>query len=474
MNAAKPPVWDMIETLTRSRLVVPPLGSTDPGQVHAFGQWHWGTRDLNALDELYLFDVEAVARNIIDHGPLFSLSYAGHGINSYALSLVTTVPAGDVAFFTQGGLGGGYSDEDKDIARINDAYQRIARESAELDGGTRTDRVRWLVFSSFMRDETGIVDLDGLREGAGVDSALEWIDDSVLFDELKARRAAADPPAPPVAGIVPHLAEVLRRLKDDSHLVINVLGSVRYVQFATFRPNLRLETIGIRYLERDNDAMTVDHLVWLAYQGWHDADDGGNLWREWIPADEDEAAAAAVEVLVKVHGVTDIDQIWFHSEDDDALAALDHFSPPRPVPPGGLQPTNRFRAAVINAALGGEPLRLLSGSKVVAVVDYIARGAVLEMLALVDGEVLRRHDGRWRDDPDWGKVLPKAPARSIVPLTQEQFDKVRVQIDRSSAGKPWKPFKASDLERYWPSYCPNDPDLFDWSQLDSLDELHER
>ena len=460
MNAAKPPVWDMIETLTRSRLVVPPLGSTDPGQVNAFGQWHWGTRDLNALDELYLFDVEAVARNIIDHGPLFSLSYAGHGINSYALSLVTTAPAGDVAFFTQGGLGGGYSDEDKDIASINDAYQRIARQWEELDDGTRPDRVRWLVFSSLMRDETGIIDLDALREGAEVDSALERIDDSVLFDELKARRAAAAPPAPPVAGIVPHLAEALRRLADDSHLVINVVDSVRYVQFATFRPNLRLETIGPRYLEVGDEVAPVDELVWLADHGWHDADNGGNLWQEWIPADEVAAAEAAVEALVNVHRVTDVEQVWFYSEDDAALSALDSYLS-GPTPP-------------INALLSAEPLRLLSGSKVVAVVDYIARDAVLVMLALVDGEVLRRHDGRWRDDPDWGKVLPKAPARSIVPLTQEQFDKVRVQIDRSSAGKPWKPFKAPDLERYWPSYCPNDPDLFDWSQLDSLDELHER
>jgi len=122
----------------------------------------------------------------------------------------------------------------------------------------------------------------------------------------------------------------------------------------------------------------------------------------------------------------------------------------------------------------GEPQRLPSGAKVVAVVDYNARDQILEVLALSGGEILRRHDGRWREDPEWRMVFRNAPARSIVPLTQQQFDKVLPQVDRSTAGKPWKPFKVSRHERYWPSHRPNDPDLFDWSQLDSLDELHEQ
>jgi hypothetical protein len=29
------------------------------------------------------------------------------------------------------------------------------------------------------------------------------------------------------------------------------------------------------------------------------------------------------------------------------------------------------------------------------------------------------------------------------------------------AMEPWKPFKISQLEMYWPSHRPNDPDLFD-------------
>src|SRR5690606_15961874 len=117
------------------------------------------------------------------------------------------------------------------------------------------------------------------------------------------------------------LAEALRTLADDAHLVINVRGSNRYVQLATFRPNLRAETIGQRFLAQDGEGMSVDQLVWLAERGWHDADDGGNLWREWIPADEDEAAAAAIEVLITIHGVTELEEVWFQSSDDGALQA---------------------------------------------------------------------------------------------------------------------------------------------------------
>jgi hypothetical protein len=328
-----------------------------------------------------------------------------------------------------------------------------------------------------MRGLSGIFDLDALRRGGSFEVTVERDDLDSLFRDLEARRAAAGSPQSPLYEIVPHLAEALRRLADDSHLVIGVHGSERYGQFATFRPNLRLETIGPRYFEQDGDVMPLDELVWLAEHGWHDADDGGNLWREWIPAAEGAAALAAVEALVEVHGVTEVAQVWFRSEDDDALSALDGYKPPPPPTPAGLQPTSPARKAAINAALRRSQApgraRLPDGSRCVAVVDYVDSRAVLEVLGLVGARVYRRNDGHWRDDSGWLEVLPGAPARSITPLTQAQFDKVIAQVDRSTAGKPWKPFKPSGLERYWPSHRPNDPDLFDWATLDSLPTLHE-
>lgn len=285
---------------------------------------------------------------------------------------------------------------------------------------------------------------------------------------------------PTVAQLVPHLAEALRRLKDDSHLVISVHGSIRYVQFATFRPNLRLETIGTRYLEDAGEAWSVDEVVWLADHGWHDADDDGNLWRHWIPADENAAAQAAIDALVNVHGVTSLDQVWFQSEDDNALAALEATTPARsntsglvrPVPPGDLQPTNPERAAEINAVLNAA-LRedaegvadMPDGTTYLVIVDYVARSSVLELLAFNDGKIFRRHDGRWYIDPAWIRALEKAPAKSVVLLASDQLERVRPKVDASTQGQPWKKFDTSTLEMYWPSYRPKDPDMFDPSQL---------
>ena len=138
-----------------------------------------------------------------------------------------------------------------------------------------------------------------------------------------ANRAGHRAIPPALAALVPRVAAALERLADDSHLVISVHGSNRYVQFATLRPNLRAETIGTRYLESADDAVPVDQLVWLADRGWHDPDDGGNFWREWKPANELEAASAAVEVLARIHGVTRVEELWFQSTDDDALNALE-------------------------------------------------------------------------------------------------------------------------------------------------------
>jgi hypothetical protein len=479
-----PDAWDMTRALTRAGLVVPPLGATHPDTIRAFGKWHWGTRALDRMRDLYLFDVGLVAQNIAEHGPLFALSHGGHGANSYALSLVTTAPSGDVAYFTQAGIFGAYSDEERDRAWINNTYLEAAQQWAELEDEPGFGPVRWLAFRSSLRGVSGIVDLDALRDGADFDTAHEEIDVHRLFDSLKDRRTRHAPGAtvpevgPRISEIRSRLAEALRRLDDDAHLVIGVHGSIRYVQFATFRPNLRLETIGPRYLEAAGEDVSVDELVWLAEQGWHDADDEGNLWRHWIPADEDDAAGAAVDALVRVHGVTTLDEVWFQSGDDNALAALDDDPSEQPSadePASNLRPERAPVDDLSTALQAGRVGRtaairdgLPAAAKIFLLVDYIASNSVLELLARSGDQVYRRHDGSWRPDPAWSDVLSKAPARSIVVRPEDSLEKVLAQVDRSTAGQPWKPFVASQLEMYWPTYRPDDPDLFDWSRLDRL------
>jgi len=494
--------WDMVEALSRSGLVVPPIGAVDPDEIEVFGKWHWGSHDLD-LGVVYGFQLEVIARDIAEHDSTFSLSYLRR-----LLSLITTSPAGDIAIYIQHGLGSHpmatNGDDDADRAQINLAYQDAAAQLSEIaELVSPTDRVLWLAYNSL--GSMGIVNLDALRNGADFDATHEHFDGETSFIKVVERcgirvrkqqaaatasrsRMDADresrPTDAPIRAIVPHLAEALRRLEDDSHLVISVHGSIRYVQFATFRPNLRLETIGTGYLEDAGETWSVDEVVWLADHGWHDADDGGNPWRDWIPADEVEAAAAAIDALVNVHGMNSLDQVWFQSEDDNALAALEGLAPPGPdieqtgsLPPEGLRPTSPERAAEINAVLnayveGKE--RLPSGTKYVAVIDYVDHNSVLEVLGMIDDEVYRRHDRRWHPDAGWRKALPKAPARSILALSPDQLDRVLPMVDSSTGGQPFKRLELSALEMYWPSHRPNDPALFDWSQLDSRDDSRGR
>lgn len=465
MNASSnPAAWDMVATLTNAGLVVPPLGATDPSDIQALDALHWCSR---RVDELYLARRELIARDLADNGPAFALEHV-----LKVLSLVTTSPCGQVAYFLQLGLFDPNDDPDRERADLNAAFHEVAQVWAgRTIAAEASGKVRWLVYNSF--GSLGIVDIGALRAGTDFDSVNEQIEDGTPLAEIVERyddestpprrganravarkritpRKSAEPrarvrPKPPgITEITPHLAEALRRLEDDSHLVISVHGSMRYVQFATFRPNLRLETVGTRYLDEAKEAWSVDELLWLADHEWHDADDGGNLWRQWIPADEVAAAAAAVEALVNVHGVTRLAQVWFQSEDDDALTALESCTKPSGE---------------------GRPVELPSGATVVAVVDYVTNNSVLEVLALADGRAVRRHDGGWYPDPEWADALPKAPSRSIVVLTPELLDRVVPRVDASTAQEPWKPFKISSLEMYWPSYRPNDPDLFDWSTI---------
>lgn len=478
--------WGMVEALAAMGLVVPPLGSVAPATLRRPHDFQWVNRDVD-IATLYAFMLDTVADDIAEHGATYVFAPVRN-----SLIWMSTAPSGNVVVWWQGRFGSTYTGvTDGDVDYVNSVFKRVARAWAAEESTTApTGAVRWLVYQQFGR--TGYIDLDEVRAGVGIDDAhhetgsaddandandllvavLESCatapqemqthlePESTPQSEANELRSAVSPRdssdklsagAPPIGGIVPQLAEALRRLADDSHLVISVHGSIRYVQFATFRPNLRLETIGTRYLDDVGEAWSVDEVVWLADHDWHDADDDGNLWRDWIPADETAAAQAAIDALINVHGVTSLDQVWFQSEDDDALAALD---------------------VAFSEDLPTEPLpQIPAGAKIVAVIDYVAKNSVLEVLALTDTMVLRRHCGLWYPDAEWRNALPKAPARSIRALSQEEFDRVRPMVDYSTRDAEWQPLRTGNLEMYWPSHRPGDPDLYDWGSLADLPSL---
>jgi len=90
-----------------------------------------------------------------------------------------------------------------------------------------------------------------------------------------------------------------------------------------------------------------------------------------------------------------------------------------------------------------------AGSAIVAVVDPIDNSAVLEMLAITPGpHVLRRHSGKWFEDPEWVSVLKSVKPPKIVKLNEAQVASVSAQVDISTNAEEWEPFKATNREQY--------------------------
>lgn len=180
---------DLVSTLGAAGIAVPPLGSTGLSEVLVYGGWSWGSAYVPPLG-MYLFEVETVAHHLIDRGRFFALSHAGHGINSYGLSLVTA--AGPLAAYVQHGYGGGYSDPVGDHIAINATYSRLhvlLRAAAGLPG----DGVRWLVVYSQFRGTTSLVDLDAVGAGASVEQGrIDFATESAVFEAVVERLGMDD------------------------------------------------------------------------------------------------------------------------------------------------------------------------------------------------------------------------------------------------------------------------------------------
>ena len=126
---------------------------------------------------------------------------------------------------------------------------------------------------------------------------------------------------PAVLELIPRLARGLALLGDLEHLIIETGHHNRYLQFAAWDGGLRAETVGNAYLEPD-DCMACEDWDWLVANGWNPEDDGGNLWREWIPAQPEAAATVTAVTLAEIHAFDDIRRLRFITENDTVLAAI--------------------------------------------------------------------------------------------------------------------------------------------------------
>ncbi|KRA37899.1 MULTISPECIES: TY-Chap domain-containing protein [unclassified Nocardioides] len=165
-------------------LVVPPLGAIGERSIDTFGEWHWGSRYIDPMEQ-YLFTVERVVEHLARKGHMFALSNAGHGANSYALNLVTS--AGEVAAFVQHPWGGAYGDRLADMMRVNETYARLHLLMEDANR-TTTDGPRWLILLSDFRGTCQLVDLKAWLPGLGLPDQVEDFEtEAELFASVAGR-----------------------------------------------------------------------------------------------------------------------------------------------------------------------------------------------------------------------------------------------------------------------------------------------
>jgi hypothetical protein len=159
--------------------------------VRTYGPWSWGSRYVPPI-VLYMYEVDLIAQQLIDHAPIFAMCHAGHGLNSYGLNLVTTSPGGSVAAYVQHGYGGVYANPVADLVDINATYSRL-RVLWQATEDREPEELRWLMLYSQFRGVCGVLDLAGVRRGNAFENAFVPLDtESALFEDMATRLDLSD------------------------------------------------------------------------------------------------------------------------------------------------------------------------------------------------------------------------------------------------------------------------------------------
>jgi hypothetical protein len=153
-------VNELTAAVAAAGIARPPLGAAEESSVNSYGKWSWGSVDVPP-HAMYMFEFGVIARMLAERGPFFAFSHAGHGVNSYGLSLVTAV--GPIAAFVQHAYGGVYSNPVDDLIAINSTYSRLhvlfnaAKRKSEAP-------LRWMMVYSDFR---GICDIHAIGKDGG-------------------------------------------------------------------------------------------------------------------------------------------------------------------------------------------------------------------------------------------------------------------------------------------------------------------
>jgi hypothetical protein len=149
---------DMQSALFGAGLAPPPLPDSLRDGLTRIGKWHWCTALVSRAD-LYNFPRLAGGPNAgWDRRPVFALAHVGHGVNSYALSLL--VSKGPVCAFFQLAWGGLYMDPIGSGEQIASVFLRLHSLFGKLED--QSSPARYLMrYSDFEHEATfGLVDLD--------------------------------------------------------------------------------------------------------------------------------------------------------------------------------------------------------------------------------------------------------------------------------------------------------------------------
>lgn len=156
---------NMLATLTAAGLPAPPIGDISAGAVRTNSEWNWASRDLPG--SLYQFNLDRIANELIDRGPIFALRHEGHGLNSYALNLVTTI--GPVAAYVQHPWGGVYMEQSGSSDAIANTYASLHLLADTVKD--HTGEVRCLAAMSSFGAVTALIDLNQVRAGDDIHAA---------------------------------------------------------------------------------------------------------------------------------------------------------------------------------------------------------------------------------------------------------------------------------------------------------------
>lgn len=199
---------DYIETLVDAGVAVPPRGvalairnlgvSAEGGPVavdpFTYGPWHWGSTYLDPR-ELEIFDPSAIARRLVEQGPLFALVRAERPGSSPVLTTITCTAS--IAFFFQNPLAGEGVSPTEALIGVNTVSSRLHvffENAARADEGTTEQGrpLRWLAAHSALSGATGIVDLDAVRAGTPFDAAWHDVDGVAHLFQQAAELLAAE------------------------------------------------------------------------------------------------------------------------------------------------------------------------------------------------------------------------------------------------------------------------------------------